>query len=100
MFPEGDVDTFESATDGSSDGPFERDLVAGDGVAEIGWDVLAKDLEGLGPGSEPLPLPLDSGRLEDAYDGLRNFRADAIAGDEGDLVCFCLGHCQLLAPRF
>ncbi len=67
-------------------GPFKRDLVALDGVVEVGGNVLAEDLEGLGAGGEALPLPLDAGGFKDADDGLRDFGADAIAGNEGNFV--------------
>ena len=67
-------------------GPFERDLVALDRFVEGGGNVFAEDFEGLGAGGEALPLPLDAGGFEDADDGLRDFGADAVAGNEGDFV--------------
>ena len=67
-------------------GPFERDLVALDGFVERGGDVFAEDFEGLGAGGEALPLEFDAGGFEDADDGLRDFGADAVAGDEGYFV--------------
>jgi hypothetical protein len=86
LLAEGDIDAFEAAADGGGNGALESYLVTGDGVAEIGGDEFAENFEGLGSSGEAFPLPLDAGSFEDAEDGLRNFRADAVAGDEGDFV--------------
>ena len=86
LFAQGDVDAFEAAADGGGDGALERDAVALDGFVEGGGDVLAVDLEGFGAGGEALPLEFDAGGFEDADDGVRDFRADAVAGDQGDFV--------------
>ena len=101
LLAQGDVDAFEAAADGGGDGPFEGDLVGFDGFGQVGGDVFAEDLEGFGSGGEALPLPFDAGGFEDADHGLRNFRADAVAGDQGyfvwsQYVQVC-GLCQLIA---
>ena len=77
-------------------GPLSATLVALDGFVERGGNVLAVDLEGFGAGGEALPLELDAGGFEDADDGLRDFGADAVAGDQGYFV----RHIQLLAAIF
>ena len=87
-----DVDALEAAADGRGDRSLERDFVALDGVVERGGNVFAEDFEGLGAGGEALPLPLDASGFENAHHGLGDFRADAVAGDEGHFVCFCLSH--------
>jgi len=96
FFAERDVDAFEAAADGSGDRAFEGDAVALDGFVEGGGDVLAVDFEGFGPGSKALPLKLDAGGFEDADYGVGDFGADAVAGNERDLVGLCLG--QFGAP--
>ncbi len=68
-------------------GPLSATLLRFDGFGEIGRDVFAEDLEGFGPGGEALPFELHAGGFEDADDSLRDFGADAVAGDEGDFVC-------------
>ena len=59
---------------------------------EVGGNVFAVDLEGFGAGGEALPLPLDAGGFEDANDGLRDFRADAVAGNQRNFVFFRFRH--------
>src|SRR6266568_167901 len=86
LLAEGDVDAFEATANGGGDGALERDLIAFDGLAEIRGDVFAEDFKGFGAGGEALPLPLDAGGFEDADDGVRDFGADAVAGDQGYFV--------------
>jgi hypothetical protein len=86
LLAQGDVDAFESAADGSGDGPLERDLVALDGFVERGGNVFAVNFESLGAGGVALPLEFDAGGFKDADYGLRDFRADAVAGDESYFV--------------
>ena len=86
FFAQGDVDALEAAADGRGDRALQRDFVALDRFVKRGGDVFAEDFEGLGAGGKALPLPLDAGSFEDANDGLGDFRADAVAGNERDFV--------------
>ena len=77
-------------------GPFSATPLRSMDSIERGGNVLAEDLEGLGAGGKALPLEANAGGFEDADDGLRDFRADAVAGDQGYFVGFCRRHCLLL----
>ena len=81
-----DVDALEAASDRRGDRPFERHFVALNGFVERRGNVLAEDLEGFGAGGVALPIEVDAGGFKDADDGLRDFGADAVAGDQRDLV--------------
>ena len=85
-----DVDALEAAADGRRDRPLQRHAVALDGFVERGGNVFAENLEGLGAGGEALPLKLDAGGFKNANHGLRDFGADAVAGDQRNFVCLCL----------
>ena len=86
LFAQGDVDALEAATDGRGDGPFKGDAVALDGFVERGGNVFAVNLEGFSAGGVALPVEFDAGGFKDADDGVGDFGADAVAGDEGDFV--------------
>ena len=92
LLAQGDVDALEAAADGRSHRPLQRHAVALDRLVERGGNVLAVDLEGLGPGGKALPLQLDAGGFENANDRLRDLRPDAVAGNQRYLVrhlCLC-----------
>ena len=59
---------------------------------ERGGNVLAEDLEGLGPGGKALPLEADAGGFEDADHGLRHLRPNAVAGNQRYFVRLFLCH--------
>ena len=81
-----DVDALEAAADRRRHRPFERHLVALDRLVERRGNVLAVNLERLGAGGEALPLELHAGGLKNAHHRLRNFRPDAVAGNQRNFV--------------
>src|ERR1035437_1490477 len=98
-FSQRDVDALESAADGSRHWPLQSHAVALDGLIERGGNVLAEDLEGLGPGGKALPLEAHAGGLQDADYGLRHLRPDAVAGNQRYLVRLALRHCVSPIPK-
>ena len=44
------------------------------------------------PAAVAFPFQLHAGRFENANHGLRDFGADAVAGDQRDFVRLCLCH--------
>ena len=73
-------------------GPFSATRLRSMESIELLGDVLLVLLEGLGAGGIALPLETGSGRrsgaFQDADDGVRDFGADAVAGDQRDSVLF------------
>src|SRR5665213_144975 len=86
LFAERNIDAFEAAADRRGHGAFERDAVALDGLVKGGGDVFAMNLEGFSAGCEALPVELDAGGFKDADNRMRDFGADAVAGDQSNFV--------------
>src|SRR6202041_3109599 len=82
-----DVDAGKTAANRSAYRPLESNMRALDGFCQFLGNVFFIFLEGLGPSHEGFPFKLDPRGFEDAHGRLRYFGADAIAGDESDLVC-------------
>ena len=90
-----DVDAPEALADRRRDRPLEGDLVAPDRLEDVFRErrpVLGHD--GLA-GVDDLPFERDARGVEDAAGRLRQLRADAVAGDEGDSV----GHARDCSER-
>ena len=67
-------------------GPFSPTRVRSiDSVSSLGMYSLIF-FKGFGPGHEGFPFKLHAGGFENAHGRLRDFGADAVAGDEGDFV--------------
>src|SRR3984957_14570969 len=88
-----DVDAGCATGDRSAHGALERDFVAANGLngafveqgSGIGHPILGA-AGCIGAGFDLLPINVDACGFEDALVGGRNFRADAFAGDQRDLV--------------
>ena len=96
FFAESYVDALEAAADGRRYRALQRHTVALDRLIERNGNVFAMNLEGLGAGGEALPIEFDAGGFENADGHVRNFGADAITGNQSDLVRLCLRHCFLI----
>jgi hypothetical protein len=90
LLPQRDVDGGKAAANRRGDRPLECDGGAFDGLVEFVGDVGAAGGEGVRADGVAFPRELAAGLFaggfKDADDGLGNFRADAVAGDEGDGV--------------
>src|SRR5579871_1734657 len=86
FFPQRHVDAGEAATDRGCDRSLQTDASALDRLDDFLGDVLAGLLVSLRTDRESFPLELDAGGFQNSHDRLCDFRADAIAGDEGDFV--------------
>src|SRR5258708_33814869 len=86
LFAKADVDRREAGADGRRDRTLQRDLVGQDGVEHLPRPRIAKAGQGLRADKELLPFPRHAGALDDRYDRGRDLGADAVAGQEGDLV--------------
>ena len=75
---------------GRGDRPFQSDASALDGFDQFFGNVFVVFLEGLGARLKDFPFELHAGGFQNAHGRLRNFRADAVAGNECDLVSHIL----------
>ena len=82
FFAQRDVDALEAAADGRGHGALESHAIALDRLVERRGNVLAMNLEGFSSRRVPLPIKFRAACLKNANDRLRNFRADAVAGDQ------------------
>ena len=81
-----DVHAGEPFADRRRDRPLQRDLVPLDRLEQLRRERLVEALERRDPGIVLLPFDRQRRRLEDSRDRFRDFRADAVAGDERDGV--------------
>src|SRR6185437_3400298 len=82
FFAQRHVDGGEASGNGRGDGALERKFVALDRVVKILRNVFLVLLEGLGSCGIALPLEADAGGFEDADDGVGNFGADSVSGNQ------------------
>ncbi|PYX04040.1 MAG: hypothetical protein DMG85_18585 [Acidobacteria bacterium] len=87
FFPQRHVNAGKPASDGSRDRTLEPNPSAFDGFDQLFGDVFVIFLIGFGARLESFPFKFQTGGFEDAHCGASDFRTNAIAGNESDLVC-------------
>ena len=86
MFSEFDVNAGEASANRRGHRPLQPNTGALDGVDQLFWDVFPILFISLSSGFVNLPLELHARGFQNAHGRLSNFRADAIAGNESNLV--------------
>ena len=86
LLAQSDVDAGKSFADRRSYRPFQRNVGAFDRLDQFLGNVFVILLKGLGARLKNFPFELEAGRFQNANRGLGDFRANAVAGDESDLV--------------
>jgi hypothetical protein len=83
---ERDVRAWETGADGGGDRALDPDLVGADAVEDGRREGGAVLLHHAGARLHLVPLDLDAERFDNAQHGRRDFRTDAVSGDEGNAV--------------
>src|SRR4051794_5439036 len=81
-----DIDRREAGADRRRDRTFERDLVAEDRFKHLGRQRIAEARYGLGADEVLFPFDVDAGAFDDRDDRGSDFGADAVTGQQRDLV--------------
>src|SRR6202012_2949992 len=79
-------DALEPAADRRGHRPFERYLIALNRFVKRRGNVFSEDLKRLCACCKSLPLPFHAGRFQDANNGLRYFRPNAISGNQRNFM--------------
>ncbi len=81
-----DVDAGKAAANRRGDRSFQAYAGAFDGFVQLFGNVFLVFLKGFGARRESFPLKFHAGGFQNANRRLRDFRPDAVAGDERDLM--------------
>src|SRR5712671_6402784 len=81
------VNAGKAATNRRSHRTLQADAGTLDRLGQFLGNVLFVFFEGLGASRETLPLKFDASCFQNADGSLRDFRANTVAGDEGDFMC-------------
>ena len=86
LLAQGNVDTGKASADGRGHRPLQSDPGAFDGLDQFLGNIFVVLGERLGPYLKDFPIELHPGGFQNAHRGLRDFGADAVAGNECDFV--------------
>jgi MazG family protein len=84
---EADVDARRAGCHGSCHGAFQGHAILADRVENAGLHEINSAAFEIGAGGDFVPMDLNAGGFENGFDGKGDFGADAVARNQGDVMC-------------